>query len=138
MKLMKVAPIRTERDYEAALAEIERLMDADAGTPQGDRLDVLVTLVEAYEARHWAIDPPDPIEAIKLRLEQRGLSRRYLEKILGSSGRVSEIMNRKRPLSVDMMRRLHRELDIPAASFLRRPKRARRFRSATKRRRKTA
>lgn len=138
MKLMKVAPIRTERDYEAALADIERLMDAGAGTPEGDRLDVLVTLVEAYEARHWAIDPPDPIDAIKLRLEQRGLSRRYLEKILGSSGRVSEIMNRKRPLSVDMMRRLHRELDIPAASFLRRPKRARSFRGSAKRRRKTA
>jgi len=136
MKLMKVAPIRTEADYDAALAEIERLMDADAGTPDGDRLDVLVTLVEAYEARHWAIDPPDPIEAIKLRLEQRGLSRRYLEKILGSSGRVSEIMNRKRPLSLDMMRRLHRDLDIPAASFLRRPKRTRSFRGAAKRRRK--
>jgi hypothetical protein len=74
----------------------------------------------------------------KLRLEQRGLSRRYLEKILGSSGRVSEILNRKRPLSVDMMRRLHRELDIPAGSFLRQPKRARSFRGGAKRRRKTA
>ena len=132
-----IAPIRTERDYEAALAMIEGLMDAEAGTKEGDRLDVLVTLVEAYEARHWAIDPPDPIDAIKLRLEQRGLSRRYLEKIVGSSGRVSEILNRKRSLSVEMMRRLHAELDIPAASFLRRPKRARGG-SPVKRRRKTA
>jgi HTH-type transcriptional regulator/antitoxin HigA len=138
MKALKIAPIRTERDYDAAQAAIERLMDADAGTLEGDRLDVLVTLVEAYEARHWAIDPPDPIEAIKLRLEQRGLSRSYLEKILGSSGRVSEIMNRKRPLSLEMMRRLHRELDIPAGSFLRRPKRAPSARGTAKRRRKTA
>jgi HTH-type transcriptional regulator / antitoxin HigA len=138
MKLMKVAPIRTERDYEAALAEIEGLMDAEADTPEGDRLDVLVTLVEAYEARHWEIDPPDPIDAINLRLEQRGLSRRFLLRIFGTSGRVSEIMNRKRPLSVEMMRRLHHELDIPAGSFLRRPKRARGFRGTPKRRRKTA
>lgn len=138
MKRMNVAPIRTERDYEAALADIELLMDAEAGTPEGDRLDVLVTLVEAYEARHWAIDPPDPIDAIKLRLEQRGLSRRYLLKIFGSSGRISEILNRKRPLSLEMMRRLHRELDIPAGSFLRQPKRARGVRGSVKRRRKTA
>ena len=135
---MRVAPIRTERDYEAALTAIEGLMDAEAGTPEGDRLDVLVTLVEAYEARRWAIDPPDPIDAIKLRIEQRGLSRRFLLKIFGSSGRVSEIMNRKRPLSVEMMRRLHRELDIPAASFLRTPKRARELRVPGKRRRRTA
>lgn len=137
MTVVTIAPIRTERDYEAALAEIEGLMDAEAGTPEGDRLDVLVTLAEAYEARHWAIDPPDPIDAIKLRLEQRGLSRRYLEKIVGSSGRVSEILNRKRSLSVEMMRRLHAELDIPAASFLRPPKRTR-GKGAAKSRRKTA
>lgn len=138
MNMMKIGPIRTEEDYEAALAEIEGLMDAEAATPEGDRLDVLATLVEAYEARHWALDAPDPIEAIKLRLEQRGLSRRFLEKLLGSSGRVSEIMNRKRPLSVAMMRVLHRELDIPAESFLRTPKRARRLQSARKKPRKTA
>jgi len=137
MHMMKVGPIRTEKDYEAALAEIEGLMDAGAATPDGDRLDVLATLVEAYEARHWALDAPDPIEAIKLRLEQRGLSRRFLEKLLGSSGRVSEIMNRKRPLSVAMMRALHKELDIPAESFLRPPKGAGRLQRARKRRRKT-
>ena len=133
MTVVRIAPIRTEADYDAALAEIEGLMDSGAGTPKGDRLDVLTTFVEAYEARHWAIDPPDPIDAIKLRLEQRGLSRRYLEKIVGGSGRVSEILNRKRPLSVEVMRRLHAELDIPAASLLRRPKRSR-AKSATNRR----
>lgn len=130
MTVVTIAPIRAERDYNAALKEIERLMDAAAGTPDGDRLDVLVTLVEAYEARHWAIDPPDPIDAIKIRLEQRGLPRSYLQNILGGSGRVSEILNRKRPLSVDMMRRLHVELDIPAGSFLRYPKRKRKRRTA--------
>jgi HTH-type transcriptional regulator / antitoxin HigA len=137
MTVVKIAPIRNERDYDAALQEIERLMDAAAGTPEGDHLDVLVTLVEAYEARHWAIDPPDPIDAIKRRLEQRGLPRSYLQTILGGSGRVSEIMNRRRTLSLEMMRRLHEELDIPAASFLRRPKSGAGARAA-KRRRKTA
>jgi HTH-type transcriptional regulator/antitoxin HigA len=137
MAVVKIAPIRTERDYDAALAEIDKLMDAKAGTPDGDRLDVLVTLVEAYEKRHWAMEAPDPIDAIKLRLEQRGLSRRYLEKIVGSSGRVSEILNRKRPLSIEMMRRLHAQLDIPAESFLRRPKRPASA-TPTKRRRRSA
>ena len=123
---MRIAPIKSEADYEAALAEIDRLMDAERDTPRGDRLDILVTLVEAYEASHWAIDPPDPIDAIKIRMEQRGLTRRDLQRILGSSGRVSEILNRKRSLSVDMMRRLHVELDIPAESFLRPTTRKRR------------
>jgi HTH-type transcriptional regulator/antitoxin HigA len=116
---MKVAPIRSEADYDAALAEVDRLMDAQPNTTRGDRLDVLVTLVEAYEARRWAIDAPDPIDAIKLRMEQRGLTRRDLQRILGGSGRVSEILNRRRGLSIEMMRRLHRELAIPAESFLR-------------------
>ena len=115
---MKIAPIKNETDYDVALVEIDRLMDAEPGTSRGDRLDVLVTLVEAYEARHWAIDPPDAIEAIKLRMEQRGLDRSDLARILGSSGRVSEILNRKRPLSVSMMQRLRSELDIPAESLL--------------------
>jgi len=115
----RIGPINTDADHSAALAEIDRLMDAAAGTARGDRLDVLVTLVEAYEARRWAIDPPDPIDAIKLRMEQRGLTRADLAEILGSSGRVSEILNRKRPLSVAMMRRLRRELDIPAETLLR-------------------
>jgi HTH-type transcriptional regulator/antitoxin HigA len=129
---MEITPIKTEADYEAALAEVESLMDAEPNTPRGDRLDVLVTLVEAYEAAHWAIEAPDPIEAVQLRMEQRGLTRADLQRILGStSGRVSEILNRKRPLSVEMMRRLHAELDIPAESFLRPAKRPRS--TATKR-----
>jgi HTH-type transcriptional regulator / antitoxin HigA len=115
---MRVGPIKSETDYDAALAEIDRLMDAEPDTPRGDRLDVLVTLVEAYEAKRWAIEPPDPIDAIKLRMEQRGLSRRDLERILGSRGRVSEVLNRRRGLSVEMMRRLHQELAIPAESLL--------------------
>ena len=116
---MRIGPIKSETDYDAALAEIDRLMDAEPDTPRGDRLDVLVTLVEAYEAKRWAIEPPDPIDAIKLRMEQRGLSRRDLERILGSRGRVSEVLNRRRGLSVEMMRRLHEELAIPAESLLR-------------------
>ena len=124
--MMEITPIKTEADYEAALVEIDRLMDAAPNTPLGDRLEVLVTLVEAYEAIHSAIEAPDPIEAIQLRMEQRGLTRADLQRILGStSGRVSEILNRKRPLSVEMMRRLHAELDIPAESFLRPTKRCR-------------
>jgi HTH-type transcriptional regulator/antitoxin HigA len=93
-------------------------MDARRGTAEGDRLDVLVTLVEAYEERNWRVEPPDPIDAIKLRMEQRGLTRRDLERILGTKSRVSEILNRKRPLTVTMMRRLHDRLDIPAESLL--------------------
>ena len=117
---MNITPIKTEADYDAALAEIDRLMDAEPDTPRGDRLDVLVTLVEAYEAKHWAIDPPDPIEAIKFHMQRRGLSRADLQRILGaSSGRVSEILNRRRSLSVEMMRRLHAVLGIPADSLLR-------------------
>jgi HTH-type transcriptional regulator/antitoxin HigA len=123
---MNIAPIKTEADYETALAEIDRLMDAAPNSPRGDRFEVLVTLVEAYEAMHWSIEAPDPIEAIRLRMEQRGLTRADLQRILGSSsGRVSEILNRKRPLSVEMMRRLHAVLDIPAESFLRPVKRSR-------------
>lgn len=116
---MRIAPVRTEADYDEALREINRLMDGEPGTSRGDRLDVLVTLVEAYEERRWRIDAPDPIEAIKIRMAERGLTRRDLERLLGSSGRVSEILNRKRPLTVEMMRRLHVELAIPAESFMR-------------------
>ena len=116
---VRIAPVRTEADYDEALREIERLMDAKPGSARGDRLDVLVTLVEAYEQRRWRIDAPDPIDAIKIMMEERGLTRRDLEKLLGSSGRVSEILNRKRSLSVEMMQRLHAELAIPAESFLR-------------------
>jgi len=113
-----IKPIKTEADYDAALAEIDTLMDAKSGTSEGDRLDVLVTLVEAYEERHWRIDPPDPIEAIKLRMQQRGLSRGDLEKALGSKSRVSEVLNRKRPLTLEMIRRLHSLWGIPAESLI--------------------
>jgi HTH-type transcriptional regulator/antitoxin HigA len=116
---MEVKPIKNESDYDSALAEIARLMDARKNTSQGDRLDVLVTLVEAYEDKHWRIEPPDPIDAITLRMRQRGLTRRDLERVLGSRSRVSEILNRKRPLTVEMIRRLHSRLGIPAESLIR-------------------
>jgi HTH-type transcriptional regulator/antitoxin HigA len=122
---MNVKPIKDESDYDAALAEIDGLMDARPNTPEGDRLDVLVTLVEAYEEKHWRVNPPDPIEAIKLRMQQRGLTRRDLEKVLGSKSRVSEIMNRKRPLTMEMIRRLHKRLGIPAESLIQRTTRGR-------------
>jgi HTH-type transcriptional regulator/antitoxin HigA len=113
-----IKPLKTEADYDATLAEINTLMDAEPGTPEGDRLDILVTLVEAYEAKYWRIDPPDPIEAIKLRMQQRGLSRRDLERVLGSKSRVSEVLNRKRPLTLAMIQRLHSLWAIPAESLI--------------------
>jgi HTH-type transcriptional regulator / antitoxin HigA len=116
-------PLRSEIDYQAALVEIERLWGAKLGTPEGDRLDVLATLVDAYEAEHEPMDPPDPIEAIRFRMEQRGLTRKDLERILGTRTRVSEILNRKRSLSIGMIRRLHAELGI-SADVLIRPTRA--------------
>ncbi len=115
---MTIKPIKTERNYRKALKEIEGLWDAKPNTPKGDRLDVVVTLVEAYEQRHYKIPPPDPIEAIKFRMEQLGLKPSDLAKILGGRSRVSEILNRKRKLTVDMMRSLRRHLDIPAESLL--------------------
>jgi len=110
MKNLK--PIRTKADYEAALAAIERLWGARAGTPQGDRLDILATLVDAYENEHYPMDPPDPIEAIKFRMEQQGLDRKDLAGILGSRTRVAEVLNRRRGLSINMIRRLHDKLGI--------------------------
>jgi len=111
---MDLHPIRTEADYEAALAEIERLFDAAPHTSDGDRLEVLATLVEAYEEQHYSIPAPDPIEAIKYYMESRGLCRRDLEPYLGSRARVAEVLNRKRPLSLEMIRRLHAGLGIGA------------------------
>jgi len=111
---MDIKPIRTLRDYKTTLAEIERLFDAKPGTPDGDRLDVLATLVEAYEQQHFPILPPDPVEAILYFMESRGLSRKDLEPYLGSRAKVSEVLNRKRPLSIEMIRRLHEGLGIPA------------------------
>ena len=116
--MMEIRAIKTEVNYDSALAEIDRLMDAEPDTPEGDRLDVLVTLVEAYEAKHWPIDPPDPIEAIEFRMEQHGLGRKDLEPFIGSRARVSEILNRRRPLTMAMARRLHAGLGIPAACLL--------------------
>ena len=112
-------PIRSEADYEAALAEVERLWGAKAGTRAGDRLDVLATLIDAYEAEHIPMDPPDPIEAIKFRMEQQGLTRRDLEGIIGTRTRVAEVLNRKRGLSIDMIRRLHERLGISAEVLIR-------------------
>ena len=111
---MEVRPIKSEADYEAALAEIEALMHAERDTPEGDRLDVLVTLVQAYEAEHHPIEAPDPVAAIEFRMEQLGLTRADLEGLIGPSGRVAEVLNRKRPLTLRMIRRLSAALDIPA------------------------
>ena len=115
---MTIKPIKTERDYRKALKEIEKLWDAKPNTPMGDRLDVLVTLVEAYEQKHYRVDPPDPIEAIKFRMEQLELKPSYLAKILGGRSRVSEVLNKKRKLTVEMMRSLRKHLAIPAESLL--------------------
>jgi HTH-type transcriptional regulator / antitoxin HigA len=116
---MEIRPIKTEADYQVALAQIADLMGAGPHTPAGERLDVLVTLVQAYEETHWRIAPPDPIEVIKRRLEEERISRRDLEWALGSRSRVSEILNRRRPLTVEMIRRLHQKLGIPAESLIR-------------------
>ena len=115
---MHIRPIKTEQDYEAAMAEIEALWGAPEDSAEGDRLDVLLTLVEAYEARHHPIDPPDPVEAILFRLEQAGLERKDLEPYIGSSGRVSEVLNHKRPLSLNMIRKLWKGLNIPLESLI--------------------
>jgi len=114
-----VRPIRTKRDYEAALKEVERLWGSKVGTRDGDRLDVLATLIDAYETEHYPMDPPDPIEAIKFRMEQQGLTRRDLEEIIGTRTRIAEVLNRKRGLSVGMIRRLHERLGISAEVLIR-------------------
>jgi HTH-type transcriptional regulator/antitoxin HigA len=110
--MMDIRPIKTEADYELALAEIEGLFEADPDTPEGDRLEVLVTLVEAYEDQHYGIPLPDPIEAIQYYMESRELKRRDLEPYIGTRARVSEILNRKRPLTLNMIRKLHAGLGI--------------------------
>ena len=111
---MEIRPIKTDADYEAALAEIERLFDASPGTPEGDRLELLTTLVEAYEDKHYDIPAPDPVEAILYHMESRGLTRKDLEPHVGSRARVSEILNRKRPLTLNMIRKLYTGLGISA------------------------
>ena len=112
-------PIRTKADYKAALAEVERLWGARSGTPKGDRLDVLATLIDAYETQHYPMDPPDPIDAIQFRMEQQGLTRKDLEPLIGTRARVAEIMTRKRNLSIDMIRRVHKQLGISAEVLIR-------------------
>lgn len=111
---MDIHPIRNARDHARALRQIEKLWGARAGSPDAEKLEVLVTLVDAYEAKHHHIDPPDPIEAIRFRMEQEGLTRADLEKLIGSRARVSEILNRRRPLTVTMIRSLRDALGISA------------------------
>ena len=115
MRKNNIKPLRTKKDYEAALKDVERLWGAKSGTPDGDRLDVLATLIESYEDVHYPMDPLDPIDAIKFRMEQQGLSR----KDLGTRTRVAEVLNRRRGLSIEMIRRLHESLGISAEVLIR-------------------
>ena len=118
MKSNNLQPIRNREDYQAALTEVERLFDVPQGTPEFDRLEILVTLVETYENKHELILPPEPIEAILYYLESRGLTSQDLEPALGSQVRVTEILNRERPLTLEMIRRLHAQLGIPAQTLI--------------------
>jgi HTH-type transcriptional regulator/antitoxin HigA len=115
---MDIKPIRTESDYEAALAQIDARFDAPPGTADGDLVEMLTILVEAYEEQHYPIAPPDPIDAIKFHMQRLGLTRRDLEPYIGSRARVSEILNRRRPLTLTMIRRLQAGLGIPAGTLL--------------------
>jgi HTH-type transcriptional regulator / antitoxin HigA len=112
-------PIRSEGDYEEALAEVERLWGATAGTAEGDRLDILATLIDTYETLHYPMDPPDPVEAIKFRMAQLGLTRQDLDRLIGGRSLASEILTRQRNLSIGMIRRLHDRLGIPADVLIR-------------------
>ena len=116
---MDIKPVRNSKDHRATLAEVERLWEAKPGTPEHDRLEVLVTLIEAYEAKHHPIPPPDPVEAILFRLDQLDLDRKDLERSIGSRARVSEVLGRRRGLSLSMIRRLHHDLGIPAEILIR-------------------
>jgi HTH-type transcriptional regulator/antitoxin HigA len=122
--IMDIKPIRTDADYHAALREVESLMTAEFGTPEGDRLDVLATLVEAYEAKHFPMEVADPVEAIKFQMDQKGLTVKDLEPMIGRSNRVYEVLNRIRPLTLPMIWRLHKGLGIPAEALIQPPKRA--------------
>ena len=117
---MELKPIRTKRDYEAALKQAEAWWDAPAGSPKAERLDVLVLLIEDYEARHFPIDPPDPVEFLQFIMEQRGLARKDLEPFIGSRARVAEVLNRVRPLSLEMIRSLSEGLNLPADVLVKR------------------
>ena len=115
---MTIKPIRSEKDLRAAFKRLDVIFQAPAGTPEVDEMEVLVTLIEAYENKHYPISPPDPVEAIKFRMEQQGLSPADLRPYIGASGRVSEVLSRKRPLSLRMVKRLHEGLKIPYESLL--------------------
>ena len=115
---MDIKPIKTDADYRAALKEVETLMMAEPNTPEGEKLDVLVTLIEAYERKHFPLDLPDPVEAIKFEMEQKGLTVKDLEPMIGKSNRVYEVLNRKRSLTLRMIQKLHQELGIPAESLI--------------------
>ena len=115
---MEIKPIRTKADHRAALKEIQTLMAARPGTPEGDRLDVLATLVEAWEKKRYPMELPDPVEAIKFRMDQSGLQPKDLVPMIGQLNRVYEVLARKRPLTLQMIRRLHRDLGIPAESLI--------------------
>jgi len=115
---MNIKPIRTEEDLAAAFARLDQLWGAEVGSPEGDELEVLAILIEQYEEKHYPMPPSDPIEAIKFRMDQQALTPRDLEPFIGSSGRVSEVLNRKRPLSLAMIKRLHAGLHIPYESLL--------------------
>nr|WP_314546070.1 transcriptional regulator [uncultured Massilia sp.] len=119
---MDIKSIRTEADYQAALREVESLMAAEFGAPEGDRLDVLATLVEAYEAKHFPMEVADPVDAIKFQMDQKGLTVKDLEPMIGRPNRVYEVLNRVRPLTLPMIWRLHKELGIPAEALIRPPK----------------
>ncbi|MCB1935485.1 MAG: transcriptional regulator [Nitrosomonas sp.] len=118
---MEIKPIKTDADYRAALKEVESLMSAEPNTPEGEKLDVLVTLIEVYEHKHFPLDLPDPVEAIKFEMEQKGLTVKDLEPMIGKSNRVYEILNRKRSLTLPMIRKLHQELGIPVESLIKQP-----------------
>lgn len=121
---MEIRPIHTDADYTAALREVSTYFDnePEPGTPDGDRFEILLTLVEAYEARHFPIDLPDPVEAIKFRMEQAGLTPKDLVPAIGRLNRVYEILARKRPLTLNMIWRLHERFGIPAESLIRPPR----------------
>ena len=120
---MDIRPIRTEEDYQATLREVSAFFDdePEPGSPEGDRFEVLLTLLEAYEAKHFPIDLPDPVEAIQFRMEQGGLTPKDLQPMIGRLNRVYEVLNRKRPLTLNMIWKLHRGLGIPAESLIRPP-----------------
>src|SRR5690348_17874632 len=118
VRAMEIKPIKNRRDYQRTLKDIAGLMSAKRNTPEGDRLDVLVTLVEAWERKHYRLDLPDPVEAIRYHMEQNGLQPRDLVPFIGSRNRVHEVLNRRRELTLSMIRRLHEGLGIPAESLI--------------------